>query len=46
MVEIKKGREPRKLLQYRMQKNASYKDMPADITQEGIEHLLAAQGHL
>ncbi len=46
MVEIKKGREPRKLLQYRMQKNASYKDMPSDIKQEVIEHLLAEQGHL
>ena len=46
MIEIKKGTEPKELLEYRQQKFASYADMPADVKKKVIKSLLLEQGHL
>lgn len=46
MIVIKKGNEPRKLLQYRQKVFSSYADMPPDVKQEVMESLLLEQGHL
>lgn len=46
MIEIKKGKEPNKLLWYRKQKGASYRDMDRDVKDELLEKLLQEQGHL
>lgn len=46
MIEIKKGTEPKELLEYRKKKFASYADMPADVKKKVIESLLSEQGHL
>lgn len=46
MIEIKKGNEPKELLQYRQQDFASYADMPSDVKKKVIESLLSEQGHL
>lgn len=46
MIEIKKGREPDKLLWYRQQKDASYEQMDKDVKEELLEKLLQEQGHL
>lgn len=46
MIEIKKGREPYKLLKYRQQKGASYEQMDKDIKEELLDKLLEEQGHL
>ena len=37
MVEIKKGREPDKLLHYRQQNGASYEQMDKDVKDELLE---------
>lgn len=34
MIEIKKGREPDKLLRYRQQKGASFEDMDKEVKDE------------
>ena len=34
MIEIKKGSEPKELLEYRKQKFSSYADMPANVKKE------------
>ena len=46
MIEIKKGSEPKELLEYRKQKFSSYADMPANVKKEVIKSLLSEQGHL
>ena len=46
MIQIKKGREPDKLLQYRQQENASYEQMDKDVKEELLDRLLQEQGHL
>lgn len=46
MIEIRKGREPDKLLRYRQQKGASYEQMDKDVKEELLEKLLREQGHL
>lgn len=46
MIEIKKGREPDKLLRYRQQKGASYEQMDKSVKAELLEKLLQEQGHL
>ena len=46
MIEIKKGREPKKLIKYRQQKGASYEQMDKDVKDEIVEHLLKEQGHI
>lgn len=46
MIEIKKGSEPKGLLEYRKQKFSSYADMPANVKKEVIKSLLSEQGHL
>lgn len=46
MIEIKKGREPDKLLQYRLQENASYEQMDKDVKEDLLEKLLEEQGHI
>ena len=43
MIEIKKGTEPKELLEYRQQKFASYADMPADVKKKVIKSLLLEQ---
>lgn len=40
MIEIKKGREPDKLLRYRQQKGASYEQMDKSVKAELLEKLL------
>lgn len=46
MIEIKKGREPDKLLRYRQQEGASYEQMDKDVKEELLEKLLQEQGHI
>lgn len=46
MIEIKKGREPDKLLHYRQQEGASYEQMDKDVKEELLEKLLKEQGHI
>lgn len=46
MIEIKKGREPDKLLHYRQQVGASYEQMDKDVKDELLNKLLEEQGHL
>lgn len=46
MIEIKKGREPAKLLRYRKQTGASYEQMDKDVKEELLEKLLLEQGHI
>ena len=46
MIEIKKGREPDKLLRYRQQQGASYEQMDKDVKDELLNKLLCEQGHL
>lgn len=46
MIEIKKGREPDKLLRYRQQKGASFEDMDKEVKDELLEKLLVEQGHI
>lgn len=46
MIEIKKGREPDKLLRYRQQEGASYEQMDKSVKDELLEKLLQEQGHL
>ena len=46
MIEIKKTKEPNELLQYRMQKFASYADLPSDVKKKVMDSLLSEQGHL
>lgn len=46
MIEIKKGREPNKLLWYRQQEGASYEQMDKDVKEDLLEKLLEEQGHL
>lgn len=40
MIEIKKGREPAKLLRYRQQDDASYEQMDKEVKEELLEKLL------
>lgn len=46
MIEIKKGREPVKLLRYRQQDGASYEQMDKEVKEELLEKLLEEQGHI
>lgn len=46
MIQIKKGREPDKLLWYRQQVGASYEQMDKDVKEELLDRLLREQGHL
>lgn len=46
MIEIKKGREPDKLLRYRQQPDASYEQMDKKVKDELLERLLQEQGHI
>lgn len=46
MIEIKKGKEPGKLLWYRKQIGASYEDMDKEVKDELLEQLLTEQGHI
>ena len=46
MIEIKKGREPSALAEYRNQEHATYAGMPSDIKQKVIVHLIREQGSL
>lgn len=46
MIEIKKGNEPKELLEYRQQEFAAYADMPSNVKEKVIESLLSEQGHL
>lgn len=46
MIEIKKGREPDKLLRYRQQPDASYEQMDKEVKDELLERLLQEQGHI
>ena len=46
MIEIKKGREPDSLLQYRQQKGASYEAMDKSVKTDLLEQLLEEQGHI
>lgn len=46
MIEIKKGREPEKLLRYRQRAGASYEQMDKDVKDELLEKLLNEQGHI
>lgn len=46
MIEIKKANEPKKLLLYRSEKEASYEEMDAEVKKELLEALLREQGHI
>lgn len=46
MIEIKKDKEPTKLLAYRQTKNASYEEMDSDVKKDLLDKLLKEQGHL
>ena len=46
VIEIKKGREPEKLLRYRQQKGASYEQMDKDVKDDLPQKLLEEQGHI
>lgn len=46
MIEIKKGREPDKLLRYRQQGGASYEQMDKTVKDELLDKLLQEQGHI
>ena len=46
MIEIKKGREPDKLLRYRQQNGASYEQMDKEVKEELLGKLLEEQGHI
>lgn len=46
VIEIRKDREPRRLLQYRQQQGASYEEMDREVKEELLEQLLEEQGHL
>lgn len=46
MIEIKKGTEPKELLEYRQKKFASYEGMPTLLKKKVIKNLLSEQGHL
>ena len=46
MIQIKKGREPDKLLWYRKQEGASYKQMDTDVKEQLLDKLIQEQGHL
>ena len=45
MIEIKKGREPDKLLRYRQQNGASYEQTDKEVKEELLGKLLEEQGH-
>lgn len=46
MIEIRKKQEPRALLTYRLQPDASYPDMPKEVKDEILKSLQEEQGHL
>ena len=46
MIEIKKGREPDSLLQYRQQEGASYEEMDKSVKEDLLDQLLQEQGHI
>lgn len=46
MIEIKKGREPQDLIDYRKKKFASYAGMPKNVKEKVLESLMKEQGHL
>ena len=46
MIEIKKGREPDKLLRYRQQEGTSYEQMDKEVKKELLKKLLEEQGHI
>lgn len=46
MIEIKKSREPAKLLRYRQQIGASYEQMDKEVKDELLEKLIREQGHI
>jgi len=46
MIEIKKGREPDRLLWYRQQDGASYEQMDQEVKEELLQRMLEEQGHI
>lgn len=46
MIEIKKGKEPDKLLRYRQQAGASYEQMDKEVKDDLLNKLLEEQGHI
>lgn len=46
MIEVKKGPEPKGLLQYRLTPHATYAAMPSVLKQEIVESLLSEQGYI
>lgn len=46
MIEIKKGREPKELVEYRQLPDASYENMDSHLKNIILDHLLNEQGHL
>ena len=46
MIEIKKGREPKELVEYRQLPDASYENMDSHLKNIVLDHLLHEQGHL
>lgn len=46
MILINKGKEPRKLMEFRQQLNAEYADMPKDVRSAILESLMKEQGFL
>jgi uncharacterized protein (TIGR02646 family) len=46
MIEIKKGKEPEKLLLYRQQEGASYEQMDKDVKDDLLNKLMEEQGHI
>ena len=46
MIEIRKGREPDKLLRYRQQEGASYEQMDKDVKDDLLNKLMEEQGHI
>lgn len=46
MIEIKKNNEPRTLLTYRLQPNASYSEMPKEVKEVVLHSLMEEQGCL
>lgn len=45
MIEIKKGREPKELVEYRQLPDASYENMDSHLKNIVLDHLLHEQGH-
>ena len=46
MIEIKKGREPKELVEYRQSPEASYENMDSNLKTIVLNQLMREQGHL